>query len=102
MRDAETDGLVVSFFVEKGKTASVGNLPDGNFRLQYALGEDLRDDCRSFVSITSASQFPATESLRTNYTSTQIDRSRLTYTLFSVPNGNVRPESLAISAFNAE
>ena len=34
------------------------------------------------------------ESLRTEYTSTQIIRSRLSYTLYSVPSGNVRPQGI--------
>jgi hypothetical protein len=102
MRNRDTGKLAIAFFVEKGKTASITNLPDGDYRTQYAFGDAFRSDCRSFVRITSASQFPDIESLRTRYTQTQIVRSRLSYTLFSLPAGNVRPESLAVTAFNAE
>jgi hypothetical protein len=102
IRNAYTGTLAVSFFVEKGMTASIANLPDGQYRIQYAFGDAFRSDCRSFVRVTSASQFPGTESLHTEHTQTQISRSRLRYTLYTVPNGNIRPEALSIDAFNSE
>jgi DnaJ domain len=102
VRDAYTGSLAVSFFVVKGATASIINVPDGTYRIQYAFGGDLQSDCHSFVRVTSAAQFPDIESLRTRYTPTEIVRSRLSYTLFSVPDGNVRPQALDIAAFNAD
>jgi len=102
VRDAYSASVVVSFFVAKGATASIVNVPDGTYRIQYAFGGDLRSDCRSFVRVTSAAQFPDIESLRTRYTSTEIIWSQLSYTLFSVPDGNVRPQALDVATFNAE
>lgn len=57
IRDASTDHLFASFFVAKG-SVSYFNLPDGTYRFQYAFGNDLRADCRNFVQVASAAQFP--------------------------------------------
>ena len=102
VRDAYTHYLLVSFFVERAGTASLINVPDGTYRIQYAFGGDLRSDCHSFVRATSAAQFPESETLETTFTLDEIVRSRLSYTLYAVPNGNVRPETLDLAAFNAD
>jgi hypothetical protein len=102
VRNAYNGSVAVSFFVEKGMSASIANLPDGQYRIQYAFGDAFRSDCRSFVQIIAASQFPDADSLRTEYTQTQVSRSRVRYTLYTVPNGNIRPETLSINAFNAD
>jgi hypothetical protein len=77
------------------------NVPDGDYRIQYAFG-DLGTDCRSFARVISAAQFPDIEVLRTRYTQDEIIRSRLSYTLFSVPDGNVRPQNIDIATFRAD
>jgi DnaJ domain len=102
VRDGNTGYLFASFYVAKGSVASFDNLPDGIYRFQYAFGDDLRADCRNFVQTTSASQFPDIETLHTQRTQNQIQRSRLSYTLYSVPSGNVRPETLDVAKFNAD
>lgn len=102
LRDAYTNAVKLSFFVERGNTVSISNLPDSVYRIQYGFGGDLGSDCRSFVRVLSASQFPEIESLTTQYTATEIIRKRLSYTLYSVPGGNVRPQTLDLAAFNAD
>lgn len=102
IRNANTTRLFASFYVAKGQSASITNLPDGDYRIQYAFGADLGVDCRNFIRVTSAAQFPDIESLRTEYTSTQIIRSRLSYTLYSVPSGNVKPQGIDAASFNAD
>jgi DnaJ domain len=102
VKNAFTGSLVVSFFVAKGATASLMNIPDGGYRVQYAFGEDLQGDCHSFVRTLAASQFPGIETLETRYTSTEVIYSQLSYTLFSVRDGNVRPQALDVAAFNAD
>lgn len=102
VRNADTGRLAVSFFVAKGQSSSIKNLPDGDYLIQYALGGALKSDCRSFARAAAASQFPDIEPLQTSYTQTQIVRSRLSYTLYSVPNGNVRPQGLSVDAFEAD
>lgn len=102
VRNADTGRLAVSFFVARGQSSSIKGLPDGNYRIQYAVGDRLKSDCRSFARAAVASQFPDIETLQTSYTQSQIVRSRLSYTLFSVPNGNVRPQGLTVDAFEAD
>jgi hypothetical protein len=101
IRNASSGSLVLSFFIAKDNAASVVGLPDGNYRMQYAFGGDLGSDCRSFARTTSAAQFPGIETFDTQFTSTEIVRSHLSLTLYSVPSGNVRPESLDLAAFDA-
>lgn len=101
IRDANTGALKLSFFVSRGNSARIDGLPDGYYRFQYALGNALDASCKSFLDAT-ASQFPNAEQLTTRRTATQIVRSRLSYTLYSVRHGNVRPQPLSLSAFNAD
>lgn len=101
IRDANSGTLRLSFFVAKGSTASFTDLPDGAYRIQYAFGDNFGRDCRSFSQITSAAQFPAIESLATEITRSQIITRSLTYTLYTVPGGNVRPQSIDAESFNA-
>lgn len=106
IRNASSNRALATFFVERGQAASLNNIPDGEYRVQYAVGDKLASDCRSFVNdgSSSASEFPGSESLQTRYEDdlegTRIIRSRLSYTLYSVPNGNVRPSSIDMSDFN--
>jgi hypothetical protein len=101
IRDAYSGVLRLSFFVAKGSAASFSNLPDGIYRIQYAFGDNLASDCRSFSQIRSAAQFPAIKSLTTEVTGSQIITKGLTYTLYSVTDGNVRPQSIDVESFNA-
>jgi hypothetical protein len=102
IRDAYSGTLRLSFFVAKGSTASFSDLPDGVYRIQYAFGGDFGRDCRSFSQITSAAQFPTIQSLKTEVTSSQIITKSLTYTLYTVPGGNTRPEPIDGESFNAD
>lgn len=106
VRNSTTNHLLASFFAANNQTASLEGIPDGTYTIQYAFGPNLAVDCKSFTSITSAGQFPQAESLITERTEdflgTQIKRARISYTLYAVPGGNVRPDSLDPSAFNNE
>ena len=102
IRDAMSGALKLSFFVQKGLAASVSDLPDGYYRIQYAFGEELGVNCRDFAQTLSASQFPEPKNLTTEHTATQFFTHRLSYTLYSVPGGNVRPQPLDLAAFNAD
>jgi hypothetical protein len=100
-RDALTNRLSFVFFVKASSSASYRNLPDGTYRIQYAIGGDLRADCKSFIQLSALGQFPQ-ETLSTNYTATGIVTHELGYTLYPVAHGNVRPQTLDLAAFNAE
>lgn len=104
LRDAAADKLVASFFIMSGRSASLTGIPDGTYRIQYAFGGDLREDCRSFIELESAGQFPDTETLQTEYRKvvdgTEVIRGELSYTLYDVPGGNVRPQTIDAAEFN--
>jgi hypothetical protein len=100
-RDALTGRLLFAFFVKASSSASFVSIPDGTYRFQYAIGGDLSADCKSFIQISALGQFPE-ETLSTSYTATQIVTKELGYTLYPVPHGNVRPQSIALTAFDAE
>lgn len=101
IRDAYSGSVKLSFFVTKDGTASISNLPDGNYRIQYAFGNDLGSDCTSFTQTTHAAQIPTIESLATERTTTQMVTRRLTYTLYSAPQGNMHPETINATSFNS-
>jgi hypothetical protein len=102
VRDANTGHVRVAFYVSKGGHAKVGPLPDGTYRIQYAFGPGLAEDCKSFTAIDSASEFPDAETLKKEYREDGAIAQRLSYTLYSVPNGNVRPAVIDRSKFLAE
>jgi DnaJ domain len=102
VRNADSGRVIVSFYVQRGQSASFDSLLDGSYRIQYALGNELQVDCRSFVNPNTVQEFPGVKYFATETTSTQIIREVLTYTLYSVPNGNVRPERIDLASFNAD
>jgi hypothetical protein len=101
VRNAFTDRLLVSFFVKSSSSASYRSIPDGMYRIQYAIGGDLQVNCKHFIEVKALGGFPE-KTLSTSYTSAEIVRPRLAYTLDSVAGGNVRPEKLDLAAFDAE
>jgi hypothetical protein len=103
----ELDGrTLASFFVVKGETATLNRIPDGSYTVQFASGDKLAKDCRTFVADNSlsASEFPGPESLQTRYEDgldgTTVVHSVLTYTLYPVPGGTVRPTQIELGDFN--
>lgn len=106
LRDASTSQTVASFFVSRGNSASLTEIPDGIYAVQYAMGDKLTEDCRTFVDdgTATASEFPGTDELATRYQEelggTTVIRGKLTYTLYSVPYGNVRPAGISMDSFN--
>lgn len=102
VRDADTGRLVTSFYVAQNGTGRLSGIPDGNYSIQYAFGSPLAEDCKSFANITSAGEFPGPQALVTEEVGSQVSMSRLTYTLYSVPEGNTVPTPLDPSAFNRD
>jgi hypothetical protein len=106
VRNLANDQALASFFVSRGQSATLKGIPDGEYKVQYAVGDKLAANCRTFVSdgSASASEFPDSETLQTRYEEeldgTRIIHSRLGYTLYSVPDGNVHPSDISLAAFN--
>lgn len=106
VRSMSDDAVLASFFVSRGESATLENIPDGEYKIQYAIGDKLAVDCRTFIDDgnTSANEFPGVESLVTRYEErfdgTTVIRGHLSYTLYSVPGGNVRPSGIRMDEFN--
>jgi len=73
--------LLESFFVAKGQTASVTNVPDGTYRIQVAFGGEIAADCQSFKNVRSVQQFDAATTFATRYETRHVVRQHLFYTL---------------------
>lgn len=101
LRDAVSNQVIGAMYVQQNKKARIQNIPDGAYRVQYAIGKGLAENCMSFTGSFRAWQFPKVETFATRRTSTQIVSQHLTYTLYPVSSGNVRPQSLSIGAFDA-
>jgi hypothetical protein len=101
IRNAGTGRLVTSFFVRHQTLAGVSGLPDGSYIFQYAFGQALAADCKSFTEVTAAGEFPREEPLVAEPVEGGVRVQTLTYTLHAVPDGNTRPIPIDANAFNA-
>lgn len=99
VRNAETGRLQVAFYVSENGQADVRSIPDGTYRIQYGVGDALAADCKSFAHLQGASEFPGTNTFKTEQVGDQRIVQQLSYTLYSVPAGNVRPDKLDPTAF---
>ncbi|MCZ7861746.1 hypothetical protein O9X98_10180 [Agrobacterium salinitolerans] len=100
VREANTNTLLLSFFVESNQKAQVGGIPDGDYKVQFATGATLGGDCRNFLKLQWAEQFPGVQTFQTQRTATQIITSVLSYTLYEVAGGNVSPQTISAQDFN--
>jgi hypothetical protein len=105
IRNRASNALYASFFIEKGNAATLSGIADGEYSVQYAIGTSLAQDCKSFSGSFNASTFPQTEPFRARYVNDYRGEgyiySSLSYTLYSVPGGNVRPTSISLDSFNS-
>lgn len=93
---------VATLYVGRAQQASVSNLPDGRYRISFAVGGQLDASCAAFAGDFRAQQFPGVETFETRVEGDQIISSDLRLTLHSVTGGNVRPQVLNDAAFNAD
>ena len=102
VRDADSGQVRVAFFVGKGGHAKVGPLPDGAYRIQYAMGAALAADCRSFTRVESASEFPETETFKKEYRQDGVVTQSLTYALRSGPRDDRQTQAIDPAKFLSE
>lgn len=100
VREANTNTLLLSFFVASNQKAQVNGIPDGDYKVQFARGTALDGECRNFLTLEWAEQFPGVQAFRTERTATQIITSVLSYTLYEVAGGNVSPQTISAQDFN--
>ena len=92
----------VSFFVSKGDLAIVDSIPDGRYRIQFGFGGVLDHTCANFTHSRATQEMPVVEDLVTERTANSVSFADLTYTLYSVPQGNVIPRSIDQASFDAD
>jgi hypothetical protein len=101
IRDAATGKMLVSFFVESNATAIYDLIPDGSYRFQFAFGDRLNRDCTTFVHYSGAGEFPESERLVPDNSGDRSAHRVLSYTLYPVPSGTVRPRPIDAATFDA-
>ncbi len=104
VREYTTGAVVASFFVAAGSEASYNQLPNGAFRIQYALGGELARGCRSFIHAYAIYEIPGAESFVSKRAPDgTIHYRKLSYTLLAEPSpaGNSRPNPIDAKDFDA-
>ncbi len=81
-------------------TATIDGIPDNGYRIQFAFGDAMKENCRSFIAPV-ASEFNGIQNLATERTATEIITQVLSFALYSVPGGNTRPSSISAAEFEA-
>lgn len=106
LRRWPSKSLAASFLVLNNQKAAFSGIADGEYIVQYAFGSAIAADCKTFTKTTSAGQFPDVEALKTTrepvVDGVRIGHSQLSYTLYAVPAGNVQPEGIDPSSFDAD
>lgn len=93
---------IATLYVSRAQQGSISNLPDGRYRISFAVGDQLDASCAAFAGDFRAQQFPGVETFETRIEGDQIISSDLRLTLHSVTGGNVRPQGLSDDAFDAD
>jgi len=101
LRTAASNELVVSFFVAVGQTATVRRIPPGIYRTQFAFGDDLSEDCITFVQTKVVKERTRTMELRVTRNANREEYHNREYTLYAVPGGNAPTHSIPLSSFYA-
>lgn len=101
VRHSPSGQLAFSFYVARGETGRVDGIPDGTYNIQYAIGRYLASNCSSLAHVISVQKFAEADTLTTEYQPGEVVTKSLSYTLYEVPLGNVRPQAISIDAFNA-
>jgi curved DNA-binding protein CbpA len=95
VRDVAAGRVAVSFFIANHSVASYALLPDGAYRIQFALGDVLAPDCRSFREIATAGEFLNVETLRGAGVP-------LTYSIDTVAGSAAQAQPIDAASFNAD
>ncbi|WP_082462759.1 J domain-containing protein [Sphingobium sp. Leaf26] len=105
VRSTDTGNLLASFFVKQNSESQLSGIPDGSYKIQYAIGTQLAENCKSFTGMSAVNEFPNPESLTTTseetFEGTLVKRKRLSYTLYAVPGGDVAPTSISPEEFES-
>lgn len=92
----------ILLYVERGKTGVVGNLLNGIYELSFAFGGRLAGDCLTVINPTDVQKFPGSAKLITTEDTDGYVVPHVSYTLFTVRNGNTRSKKIPVSEFNRD
>jgi hypothetical protein len=94
---------VLAFYVNRGQSGVVSDVPEGSFNLMFASGENFSRKCLEFMSGMEVTADPNLVEFRTTtgFDGYQSYRSGVAaeYTLTRVTQGNFRPRSVHASEF---
>lgn len=102
VRHEQSGKLAYSFIVNRNEEASINGIADGNYRLQFAYGQILLENCTDFLN-PQASEFDRSVPLTTH-----VDRTKkavttytktYTVTLYAVKDGNLTTSTIDQSEF---
>jgi hypothetical protein len=93
------------FWVDKGTTSTIANIPDGSYAIRYALGGQLAADCRTVVDPVRVGEFPRVPEFRTTLTpsaeGTLVETTTASFTISSVDSGKGEAHYIPVGDFNS-
>lgn len=75
---------LLTFYVPAGGDSSIGGIPEGTFRIEFATGTDYSRPCGIFLADMVALRMPLQQTIR----NTAAGRGRTNYELTLMPSGN--------------
>jgi hypothetical protein len=98
--DRLTDAKILSFTVCAHRKAHVGGVPDGEYDVLFAFGDQIYEGSDRFFQPHGFSKFVSPITFATRATNRTIEWDRLSLTLHPVFAGNVRTTALSQSEFD--
>jgi hypothetical protein len=99
-------GAAWMFYVEKGASSTLTNIPDGSYAIRYALGGHLAADCRTVVDPIRVGEFPRVPEFVTTLTpsseGTLVETTTASFTISSVDSGKGEASYIPVGDFNGK
>lgn len=93
---------VLAFYVRAGEDASMAEIPEGIFHLQFATGHNYSNPCGMFLNTMAVLAFPKAIEFKTTSDEYYVYSTTMEFTLHSVPEGNIQPRRLPLEEFLAD
>ena len=101
IRNIASGKMLVSFFSANNAVARFDRIPDGTYRIQYASGKRLGQDCMSFGGKFIAAEFSDPATFVTRFEGIEIDYQVSSFTLHPRQVDGVQLNTIGADAFNA-
>ena len=101
IRNIASGKMLVSFFAANNAAARFDRIPDGTYRIQYASGRNLGQDCVSFGGKFVAAEFSDPATFVTRFEGIEVDYQVSSFTLHPKLVGDTHPNTIGANAFNA-